>query len=113
MGSRPLVQGSRQSLARVFWGVESSPFVLDSKPMSLFQTSGKTLYLSNTETESLTKVLALPKIYFAATYSFTEADEATRSLFLPHFKKFDGIYMTYWDEFRGIDNNSTIKAIID
>merc|ERR1719401_1529715 len=81
--------------------------------MSLFQTSGETLCLSNTETESLTKVLALPKIYFAATYSFTEADEATRSLFLPHFKKFDGIYLTYWDEFRGIDNNSTIKAIID
>lgn len=91
----------------------TSTFVLDSIPDSLSQTAGKTNLLSNTETESLTKVLALPKIYFAGTYSFTEADESTRSLFMPHFKNFDGIYLVYWHKFDGINNDNAVKAITD
>lgn len=88
-------------------------FVLDSDTAALLHTAGRTNYLSNTEGASFEKVMALPRINFVATYSFTEADQPTRAKFMPHFKSFDSIYIVYWPSFDNIDNEASIKTIAD
>ena len=48
-------------------------------------TNGVTNYLPAGDIDSLKKILSKPRLTFISTYAFTEADAATKALFLAYF----------------------------